>query len=238
VFFGYSDKFGGFVMQTVSVVRENGERLTYTHKLVKSGSPSALNGRDDLPGWTELGHHQCPHCSLKTEAVRWCPAAAAAAPIITDCSEWDSLERVEMETIEESRRIIENMPAADALCSVLLNLAAFSACPALQFDFWIWKYFAPTLSIENILFRRLAVRLIYHELSEVRGREILPMKTGVETLSETITHLIRRLRGDQAITGDAVFNALVKVHTISVYSSEFADSIYDQMEESLLKGSA
>jgi hypothetical protein len=231
--FGYFNDSGGFMTQSMSMSRENGERLIYVLKLVKGDNPAALNDRDDLPAWAELASHRCPHCLLKPEEVRWCPAAAAIAPVILDCSEWTSVEQVELETIEESRRVIENLPVADALCSIMVNLAAFSACPALKFDFWIWKYFAPTLNIENILFRRLAVRLIYRELSEVRGREIKPMRMGVETLSETITHLIQRLRGVPSITGDAVFNAFVKVHTISVYSNEFADSIYDRMEEGL-----
>jgi hypothetical protein len=219
--------------QSMGVMRENGERLNFALELSKDDDPLALNKQDIFPGWAKLEFNQCPHCPLDPAEVRWCPAAVAIVPVIETCAEWTSVELVELETIEETRRVIENLSAADALCSMLSNLAAFSACPVLTFEFWIWKYFSPSISVENALFRRLAVQLIYRELSAVRGIEIEPMRTGITMLSETTTHLLGRLRGHHQMTGDAVFNAMVKVHTISVFLNDFSDSIYEWMEKGL-----
>lgn len=196
-------------------------------------SPDELNDLDDLPSWAELSCHQCPKCPLSTDEYRWCPAAAAMVPCAKAAADWNSVEEVTLETANANRRISETMTAANALSAIFSSQIVRSNCPAIQLDFWLWKYFSQTISLENTLFRKLVSNLIYSELSRRKGYDIRPIRTTEEELMEILLHLHMRIHESERILGDAVPNAIVKLHGLSQYSEHFFDTVYEQLEKNL-----
>jgi len=221
-------------MITETNVFRNGERIpAFSQKSKQQKKPKTLNDLEDLPDWVRLSCHQCAHCPLKTEEIKWCPAAVAIAPCIFSSFSWGSTEKVRLEMVEGNRRVIEQTSASDALSSIFMNQIVHSTCPVMKFDFWLWKYFSSTLSIENVLFRRLATDLIYKDLSNVRNIEAESTRIDPEELVTILTNLTHRIRSSRELSGDAAPNALTKLCSLSLYSSNFWEEIYNQLEEGL-----
>ena len=123
-------------MITETNVFRNGERIpAFSQKSTQQPTPKALNNIEDAPDWTKLSCHQCAHCPLKTEEVKWCPAALSIAPCIEASSSWISTENVKLEMIDGNRRVIEQTTASNALSSIFMNQIVHSTCPAMKFDF-------------------------------------------------------------------------------------------------------
>ncbi len=221
-------------MITETNVFRDGERIpAFSQKSEQQEKPKALNKLEDLPSWAELSYHQCAHCPLNTEEIKWCPAAASIAACIRASFSWGSTEKVRLEMIDGNRRVVEQTLASDALSSIFMNQIVHSTCPIMKFDFWLWKYFSSTLSIENVLFRRLATDLIYRDLSTVRHIEAESTRIDPEDLVTILTNLTHRIRSTKELSGDAAPNALTKLCSLSTYSANFWDEIYDHLEEGL-----
>ena len=221
-------------MITETNVFRNGERIpAFSQKSTQQPTPKALNKIEDAPDWTKLSCHQCEHCPLKTEEINWCPAALSIAACIKASSSWVSIENVKLEMIDGNRRVIEQTTASSALSSIFMNQIVHSTCPVMKFDFWLWKYFSSTLSIENVLFRRLATDLIYRDLSKVRNVDGESTRIDPEDLVTILTNLTHRIRSAEELSGDAAPNALVSLSSLSTYSANFWAEIYDHLEEGL-----
>ncbi len=221
-------------MITETHIFRNGEtQPALSQKSIQQPTPKALNKIEDAPEWAKLSCHQCTHCPLKTEEINWCPAALSIAAGIDASSSWVSTENVKIEMIDGNRRVIEKTTAANALSSIFMNQIVHSTCPAMKFDFWLWKYFSSTLSIENVLFRRLATDLIYRDLSTIRNVDSESTRIDPEDLVTILTNMTHRIRSAKNRTGDAAPNALVTLSSLSTYSANFWAEIYDHLEEGL-----
>ena len=194
--------------------------------------PLALCDAEEFSNWTKLSNHQCPNCPLK-EPHSWCPAAVAIALTVAATSSWQSTENVTLEIISGNRRITETTTASEALSPIFMNQIVHSACPLMKFDFWFWKFFSADLSVQNVLFRRLAIDLICNDFSKKRGVEFSSSRISTEELISVLKHLMDRIRELSTITGDAAPNAFAKLSTLESYSSWFKDEIYDHIESGL-----
>ena len=220
-------------MITETIIFRKGE-ATPAFSLIKTEHkmPLAFSDSEDFPKWAKLSNNKCPNCPLN-QTNSWCPAAVSLASCVNAASSWDSTESVTLVIVAGNRRITEITTAAEALSSVLINQIIHSTCPLMQFDFWFWPFFSASLTVENVLFRRLAIDLICRDFSEKRGIEFESSRISTEELDDILTHLMKRIHQPGIISGDAVPNAFTKLSTLETYSSLFQDEIYNHIEQGL-----
>lgn len=204
--------------------------------IVKSNEklPLAFSDSEDFPKWAKLSNQQCKNCSLDATHY-WCPAAVSIASCIKAAATWDSTEPVMLVIIADARQTIETLSATEALSSVLINQIIHSTCPLMQFDFWFWKFFSASLTIENVLFRRLAIDLICREFSKQQQIEFSDSRTSAKEMGEILTYLMRRIHHPDIIAGDALPNAFTKLSALETYSTHFQDEIYEHILQGLNK---
>src|SRR3972149_5733901 len=82
----------------------------------------------ELPDWTRLEFHQCPHCPLRADRESRCPAAASLADVVHRFENLVSYDEVELEVTTAERRISQRAPAQRAISSLLGLLLATSGC--------------------------------------------------------------------------------------------------------------
>jgi len=222
-------------MITETFIFRKGESSPALH-LVKAQqkTPLAFSDPDDFPDWAKLSSHQCSDCPLDN-THHWCPAAVSIASCIEAAASWDSKEPVTLRIVTEHRQITEVTSASEALSSILMNQIIHSTCPRMQFDFWFWKFFSASLTIENVLFRRLAIDLICRDFSKKRDTEFMSSRISTEELTLILNHLVKRILSAGIISGDATPNAFTKLSTLATYSTCFQDEIYNHIEDGLIE---
>lgn len=174
----------------------------------------ALPDRDpsgELPAWLRLSEHKCEVCPLANDARRSCPAALAARPVIESFSGHISFETLRVEVHMDQFQLFGEVPAQQAVRSLLGLLFSLSACPVLSKLRPMARYHLPFGSREHTEFRFLGMYLIAQRLRAQAGLEPDWKLDGLLDLFQQI-HAVNRMLAERlrdATTQDAALNSLV-----------------------------
>ena len=205
-------------------VRFNAE--TYTMVSPKLQTP---------PPWTELKHHQCPHCPLKASDEKYCPVAANTAVVAEHYGEIISHKTVQVCVISPKRTISGKTTVQRALSSLLGLLIATSECPHTHFFRPMARFHLPLASEEETVFRAIAT---YFLAKYFKGEKtsvfdldaLLEIYSNMQIINE---HLVKRLQS--VSSGDATKNAVVLLHLLSCVLPMSLDQALDNLRP-LFKG--
>jgi hypothetical protein len=169
-----------------------------------------------LPSWTELQHHQCPSCPLKTETEKHCPAAVAIASVAERYGEILSHKSVNVQVVSSKRTVSGKTTVQRALSSLLGLLIATSDCPHTHFFRPMAYFHLPLASQEETTFRAIATYFLAKyfkgENSTVFNLDSLrEIYTNMQTVNE---FLVKRMQTDIS-SSDATKNAVVLLHLLS-----------------------
>jgi len=165
----------------------------------------------ELPDWLKLTVHKCEVCPLADDARRSCPAALAARPVIEAFSGHISFETLRVEVHMEQFQVSGEVPAQQAVRSLLGLVFSLSACPVLSKLRPMARYHLPFGSREHTEFRFLGMYLIAQRLRAQAGLEPDWDLDGLLALFQQI-HAVNRLLAERlrdATTEDAALNSLV-----------------------------
>ena len=206
----------------VRITTEKGQ-YSFAQTKQKDTDPEALN-QQEYPEWAKLECKKCPHCPLGSN-VRWCPAAASmneAALVFEDLISYDE---VQLEFEHDEITFTEKTHASKALTTLLMTKLAFCACPVIQVDHWSWKYFSPKITINNFLFRRLAIRLICEHVSETQNKQF----------SYYLNDDYKMLHQAKELKHEAFNNAMCTLDILLQANDKFIDNLYNELKSVLRK---
>ncbi len=166
---------------------------------------------DEIPAWMRLPVHKCEVCPLADDSRRACPAALAARPVIEAFSGHISFETLRVEVHMDQFQLFGEVPAQQAVRSLLGLLFSLSACPVLSKLRPMAHYHLPFGSREHTEFRFLGMYLIAQRLRAEDGLEPDWELTGLLDLFGQI-HAVNRMLAERmrdATIGDAALNSLV-----------------------------
>jgi hypothetical protein len=124
---------------------------------------------DNLPPWTGLEFHKCPHCPLTLDDAVNCPAAVRIAPALKSCESLDAYVPVQVEITLPERTIIANKPLQKALASVLGLIMATSGCPHTAALKPIARYHLPFATEDETLQRVTSMYLLGQYIAHKDG---------------------------------------------------------------------
>ena len=189
-----------------------------------------------LPGWTELGFHQCGNCPLSPSDPRHCPMAVRLVPLVELFGKVRSYEEVTAHVESEERTVTKRTTVQRALRSLMGLLSATSECPHVGFLRPMAHFHLPFSSAEETIYRVASMYLLAQYFRKQQGQ---PADSGLEglkahyhDLQQVNASMAKRLAEisahDAKSNGDSSVNALV---LLDVFAQSMPDSIDAQLEE-------
>lgn len=166
---------------------------------------------NDLPAWTRLEIHQCPHCPLRSETHSHCPLAACLADIITRFDGVVSYDELDVEVITAERRVLQHTTAQNAISSLMGLLCATSGCPHTAYFKPMARFHLPLASEQDTIFRATGMYLLAQYFLKNEGQaadmELAGLTKIYDILHTLNVHLAQRLR--DATQTDSSINAVI-----------------------------
>lgn len=151
---------------------------------------------EELPEWTDLAFHQCPHCRLSPEQHPYCPLAANIADIVTHFDHLISYVRVHLDVITPERVTSQDTSAQQAVSSLMGLMIANSGCPHTVFFKPMARFHLPLATVQETMFRAVSIYLIAQYFLRQEGRPADFELKGLKKIYENI-HLVNRATADR-----------------------------------------
>jgi hypothetical protein len=184
----------------------------------------------ELPAWTELAFHRCPHCPADPDTTRNCPLAVALVEPVTIFGDVLSYAALKVEVSMEGRTITYEGQAQDGLTPLLGLLGATSGCPLLAPLRPMARFHLPFASERETVYRAASMYALgqyfrrksgkYADL-ELEGLGNIYAKIGKVNLS-----MASRLRA--AAKEDSTLNAMV---LLDIYAKSVPYALEESLEE-------
>jgi hypothetical protein len=174
-------------------------------------SLEVINTCTNLPGWTRLESHQCPHCPLNSETHPNCPVAVSLAGVIESFDDVFSHDEIDLEVITTERHVTQHTTAQRGISSLLGLLIATSGCPYTNFLKPMARFHLPLASEQETIFRAAGMYLLAQYFLKKQGKESDLELTGLTKIYDDLhllnTTLAERLRS--ATQTDSSVNAVI-----------------------------
>jgi hypothetical protein len=115
---------------------------------------------EDLPFWTQLDFHQCPHCPLDPLKFQVCPVAATLVDIVDRFEDVMSYDELDLEVTTTARHVFQHTTAQRGISSLLGILFPSSGCPHTVFFKPMVRFHLPLATEEETIFRASSMFLL------------------------------------------------------------------------------
>jgi hypothetical protein len=183
-----------------------------------------------LPRWTALDFHQCPHCQLLLDLNPHCPLAANLARIVPRFNSFVSFETIALQ-VKIGRKTISQTTTVQAGVSSMMGLVvAACGCPYTQFLKPMAFFHLPLASEEETVYRATSMYLMAQHFIARQGGEFEHDFTGLIKIYNDI-HTVnvataKRLRA--ASESDASVNAII---ILDMFAKALPYAIKESLEE-------
>ncbi len=115
---------------------------------------------ENLPFWTQLDFHQCPHCPLDPLKYSVCPVAVTLVDIVERFESVMSYDEIDLEVTTSVRHVFQRTTAQRAISSLLGILFPSSGCPHTAFFKPMVRFHLPLATEEETTFRASSMFLL------------------------------------------------------------------------------
>ncbi len=184
------------------------------------------------PPWTELEHHQCPHCPLTPETHPFCPVALNLVMVINRFDRLMSFDRVLAKVINTERKVAHSTSAQEGISSLMGLLIAGSSCPLTHFFKPMARFHLPFANKEETLWRAAATFLLarYFTASGLKESDI--NLNGLVKIYDDVARLndymVERVRS--ATLKDSAVNALVHLDVFAKFLTPPLEDSFNQIK--------
>lgn len=184
------------------------------------------------PAWTELEHHQCPHCPLARETHPFCPVAINLATAIDRFDHLMSFDRMLVEVTSSKRHVKADTSAQEGISSLMGLLIAGSSCPMTHFFKPMARFHLPFSNKDETLWRATATFLLARYFTD-QGLQTSDMSLdGLVKIYDDVTQLndymVERVRS--ATSKDSAVNALVHLDVFAKFLTPPLEDSLDQIK--------
>ncbi len=185
---------------------------------------------EDLPTWTRLDFHQCPHCPLNTHSHPNCPVALSLVDVVKRFDNVLSYDQIDLEVITAERRVSQHTTAQKGISSLLGLLFPTSGCPHTAFFRPMVRFHLPMATQDDTIFRATGMYMLAQYFLRKEGQrddfELHGLKQIYNNLHLLNIKIAERLRS--AAKTDSSINAII---LLDVFTYALTYVIEDQLEE-------
>lgn len=189
-----------------------------------------LRNIENLPFWTRLDFHQCPHCPLTIDLFPDCPLSVNLVNIVERLGVLISYDKIHVEVSTKERTVSRSTTAQEGISSLMGLVIAISECPHTDFLKPMARFHLPFANEEETIWRATSTYLLAQYFQIIKGHRIDLELDGLTRIYVNMEKLnasiVKRLRA--AGKKDSTINALVHLDL-------FAKYIKPGVEESLDK---
>jgi len=184
----------------------------------------------DLPAWTKLDFHQCPHCPLDASTHPNCPVAVSLVDVVKRFDNVISYDEIDLEVTSMDRRISRHTTAQKAISSLVGMLFPASGCPHTAFFKPMVRFHLPLASEEATIFRATGMYLLAQYFLVKKGQkgdfDLTGLKQIYKNMHTLNVHIAERL--SHATRTDSSINAII---ILDVFTHALPYVIEDHLEE-------
>jgi hypothetical protein len=175
--------------------------------------------KEPPPPWTELEHHQCPHCPLRSEDHPFCPVALNLTTAIDRFDHLMSFDKILVNVISPERHVTYKTSAQEGISSLMGLLIAGSSCPVTHFFKPMARFHLPFANKDETLWRAAATFLLARYFTD-RGLQKSDMDLqGLVSIYDNVTilndYMVERVRS--VTSKDSAVNALVHLDVFAKF---------------------
>jgi hypothetical protein len=171
----------------------------------------------ELPNWTALTSHQCPHCPLDEKQHAACPVAANISQVIWHFDKVVSYDNIDLEVITDTRKVSQRTTAQKGISSLLGLLFATSGCPHTNYMKPMARFHLPLATEEDTIFRAAGMYLLAQFFLKQKGREADLELVGLTEIYKNLhivnTSIAERIKSIAAT--DSSTNAVIILDTFT-----------------------
>ncbi len=184
----------------------------------------------DLPFWTKLDFHQCPHCPFDGSSRPDCPVAVNLVDVVKRFDQVFSYDEIDLEVTTPARRVFLHTTAQRGISSMLGVLFPASGCPHTSFFKPMVRFHLPLSTEEDTVFRSSGMYLLaqFFLRKKKPGKDITleGLKQIYQNLNLLNMNVAERLRN--AACTESSINAIV---LLDVFAQTLPILIEEQLED-------
>lgn len=184
----------------------------------------------DLPAWTKLEFHQCPHCPLTVAEHPHCPLSIQLINIVKGFRHLSSYDPIHVEVVTAERRVSLETTAQRAIGSMMGLIIATSGCPHTAFFKPMARFHLPLANEDETMYRAAANYLLAQYFLSNQGEkpdfELKGLKKIYENMQIINNTIAQRLRA--ATETDSSVNAII---LLDLYAKAMPYVIKEALEE-------
>lgn len=188
--------------------------------------------RENLPAWTALEFHQCPHCPFTSDTHPNCPLAVTLIQVIGRFHNVISHNEIDLRVVTNVRKVSQKTTAQKGISSLVGLLFAASGCPHTSFFKPMARYHLPLSSEDETYYRATGMYLLAQYLRLKDGKqpdlELEGLKKIYKNLHLLNTMVAERIRS--ATQADSSVNAVVLLDMITNLMPFILDEQLDKIK--------
>lgn len=189
--------------------------------------------KEDMPDWTRLEFHQCPHCPFTSETYSHCPVAVSLVHVIGKFENVISHNVTNLKVITEERTVTQVTTAQQGISSLVGLLFATSGCPHTGYLKPMARYHLPLASEEETFYRATGMYLLAQYYLREDGLqselELEGLKKIYKNLQLLNNNIVERIRN--ASQADSSVNAVVILDMLSKVMPFMLNNSLDNIRE-------
>lgn len=195
---------------------QGSKKLEYT---LNFDEQNQLMGKDNgkIKDWTRLDFNQCKNCPLSVDDYIQCPVAKNIDEIVEETKDKVSYEKAYV-TVETPERVYaKNCDTQEGLLSLFGLIMPTSGCPHLDWFRPLARFHLPFSTLEETMFRVLALRLVGHfldsdDLDKVDLDYVKKQYSAVEVVNlDFIGRMHTYCKGDADVNAVAALDLFAKL---------------------------
>ncbi len=188
---------------------------------------------EELPEWTHLDFHQCPHCPLSAEQHRYCPLARRLRGLVSRFDDVVSHDMLKVRVMSPERTVTIETTAQRALGSFMGLLMATSDCPHMAFFKPMARFHLSFANSLETLYRAAGMFMLAQYFRHRRGESVDLDMDGLVRIYASI-HLVNQYvakRISAASESDAAINGVVLLDSFAQLMPLKIKRSLDQLEQ-------
>lgn len=185
---------------------------------------------ENLPAWTKINFHQCPHCPLDIQKYTHCPVAIHLIKMIELLKSLLSYDEIHVDITTPQRHVSRETSAQKGISSLMGLIMATSGCPHMEFFKPMARFHLPLSSVEETIYRATSMYLLAQYFLQKEGRKADMELDGLKKIYRNIKIINESMAGRlRAISDkDVALNSLV---ILDIFAQTLPFAIEESLED-------
>ena len=192
----------------------------------------------DLPAWTKLTYHQCPHCPLDETKHPHCPLAANLLPIVKRLSNFLPYQKVHLDVRTNERTISQDTTIQAAVGSLMGLVMPTSGCPHTAYFKPMARFHLPLAGSAETIYRSVSMYIMAQFFLHEKNQQLLQddledvdfAMSGLAQIYENI-HMVNTALAERFLAASKKDSSVDAIVQLDIYAMTFLGILDEPLDE-------